>query len=213
MPIVDKVLQDAAELLNDPNHERWTYANLVEWVNAGCVAACEIKPTLYVVKDELPLVEGAVQTLGDEHTLLVRALYTKLNGSVGGGGPGPGPSGSLGKTPLAADLATVTTVDPYWMTATPDDEIDEIMYDPQTPRTFYVSPPQPSSGVNYLYAEVATVPPFKLPNEEIPIPHIYAPALVDYVLWRAYSMDAEHASQDGRAAVHYNTFKAAILGQ
>lgn len=201
MSTVDQVVQRAAEVLNDPNHERWTFPNMVEWVNQGIVAVCDIFPQAHTEKVDLTLVEGAIQALDPSYTLFVRGFYTKVGGTT------------PGKTPLDAELGAVTLINPDWMSATPANEIDEIMYDPNTPHTFFVSPPQPAATTNTLYAEVASVPAFVSTSDNIPIPYKYTTALVDYVLFRAYSMDAEHASQDGRAAVHYNTFKAAVLGK
>lgn len=201
MATVDSLVQRAAELLNDPNHERWTYANLIEWVNAGVASACKVVPQLYTKKVDLTLVEGAIQALPAEYTLFIRGYYTKIGGAT------------IGKTPINSELGSVTLIDPNWMSGTPANEIDEIMYDVNTLHTFLVNPPQPAGTTNTLYAEVGAAPPFALPNEAIPIPLVFETAIVDYVLFRAYSMDAEHASQDGRAAVHYNTFKAALLGR
>ena len=201
MSTVDDLVQDAAEILNDPNHDRWTYSNMVKWVNQAISAICNLNPSVHVEKRDLPLVEGAIQSLDASYSGFVRGLYTKVGGTT------------PGKTPVKGDLGAVTLINPSWMSDTPDNEIDEIMYDPDTPHTFFVYPPQPAATTNTLYAEVGTIPPLKVPADTSPIPAKYDTAIVDYVLWRALSLDAEHASQDGRAAVHYNTYKAAVLGK
>lgn len=201
MSTVDEVVQRAAEVLNDPNHDRWTYSNMVEWVNQAISAICRLRPSAHIEKVDIPLIEGAIQALDPSYSGFVRGLYTKVGGST------------PGKTPIKGELGAITLIDANWMSAASNDEIDEVMYDPETPHTFFVYPPQPAATTNTLYAEVGTIPPLSIPADTIPIPSMFDTAIVDYVLWRAYSMDAEHASQDGRAAVHYNTFKAAVLGR
>ena len=150
MSTVDEVVQRAAEVLNDPNHDRWTYSNMVEWVNQGISAICNLYPPAHIEKLDLPLVAGAVQSLDASYNLFIRGLYNKIGGVT------------QGKTPVFGDLESVTLINPSWMSATPADEIDEVMYDPKTPHTFFVYPPQPAATTNTLYAEVATNPGLKV---------------------------------------------------
>lgn len=44
----------------------------------------------------------------------------------------------------------------------------------------------------------------------IKLDDIYANAILDYVLYRAYSKDAEYAANASRAALHYQAFTAAL---
>jgi hypothetical protein len=47
----------------------------------------------------------------------------------------------------------------------------------------------------------------------ISVPDIYANTLVDYVLYRAYTKDAEFAGNAQRATAHYGAFSAALTAE
>ena len=116
---------------------------------------------------------------------------------------GPGSThGQLGAgasaTPSAAtgDAAHGTNVKHY-------------IFDEDDPRNYYVYP-----GISgNAYVEVVySASPTDLANTSavISVDDIFANAIVDYVLFRAYQKDSEYAGNAQRAGTHYQLFTASI---
>jgi hypothetical protein len=85
------------------------------------------------------------------------------------------------------------------------------VYDEQNPRVFYVYP-----GVaGNAYAEIvySANPSTVAQNGNLDIPDIFANAVADYVLFRAYTKDAEYAGNATRAGLHYNLFINSVTGK
>lgn len=201
MSTIDQVVQRAADLLHDSGHDRWTMANLVDWCNAGIQEALVFRPTAYTEKLALPLVEGAVQSLAAQHFQLMRPLYTTKADDT------------KGRTPALIDFVSLSMVDPSWMTSTADEEVEQVAPDPASAHTFYTYPPQPAGTSATLEAIVSTQPAYVTPIDEFPLATVFEPAIIDFMLFRAYSMESEFANEEGRAGMHYNAFKSAIRGR
>src|SRR3546814_40166 len=85
--------------------------------------------------------------------------------------------------------------------------IQHYMYDPLDPKHYFVYPKAPVSGwyVQLVYSSAPTDAEDD-DAKTIGIDDIYANALVDYVLYRAYSKDAQYAQNASLAAAHYGVF-------
>ena len=79
------------------------------------------------------------------------------------------------------------------------------------PRNFYVYPGI-ASGQNAFIEIVFSNSPTDLANTSatISVDDIYANAIIDFVLYRAYMKDAEYAGNAQRAQNHYQLFTASI---
>jgi hypothetical protein len=96
--------------------------------------------------------------------------------------------------------------------------IDHFMFDERLPREFLVYPPATTAAqLEVVYssvptnhtltdAELTTNPS----SETIKIVDSYANAMLDYMLYRAYSKDAEYAANAQRAMGHYQAMQAAL---
>jgi hypothetical protein len=89
--------------------------------------------------------------------------------------------------------------------------VKHYVYDEQNPRNFYVYPGvSGSSHVEIVYsANPATV----TQSGDLSIPDIFANAVADYTLFRAYTKDAEYAGNNQRASTHYNLFINSVTGK
>jgi hypothetical protein len=88
-----------------------------------------------------------------------------------------------------------------------------VAYDPADSNIdFYVFPPQPATGmasIEIVYSKVPAIIPTGA-TEVITIRDIYANALLDYVLYRAFGKDSEYGNQSDRSQIHYKMFSQAI---
>jgi hypothetical protein len=97
-----------------------------------------------------------------------------------------------------------------WHTLISTGVTEHYIFDGRDPKTFYVYPQAGGTeAIEIVYsAAPADVVPVGalLAIEVISIDDIYANALLDYILYRAYSKDAEYAANTALAVGHYQAF-------
>lgn len=194
------IITTAADLLVDSGFGRWSKAFLLAALNAGQRHTALIKPDVYVKVATVALAAGPIQALpADGHKFLEPLCNMQDAG---------------GTIPLeVATLATRELLDraqPGWRGATPSLRVENCMYDPRAPRMYYVSPP--NTGGGFLQLLYAAIPPAiaDADADNITIPDLYANALLDYVLYRAYARDAEDSSNAALALAHFQAFTGAL---
>lgn len=200
-----EVISRAQRVLQDTAGVRWPLEHeLLTWLNDGQREVVMLKPNAHVVSKSIALQPGTRQDLPDE---CLQLLYVLRN------------MGEQGRTPgRAIRLAMREMLDaqmPNWHMARPDTEVKHYIYSPLDPKRYYVYPPQPEQHgkTHYVEAVYSVTPPNIDLQDRITLDDVYVGALVDYILYRAYSKDAEHASDQGRAEAHRNAFTQALMAK
>lgn len=111
--------------------------------------------------------------------------------------------------PIGADL--LDAYDPDWHSATPSATVQNYIYEDADPAHFYVTPPQPNSGMGYVEvifsacpaAVVATVGPPVSYDVAITLSDVYRDILLNYVLYRCYAKDAALSPYNAQRATEY----------
>ena len=109
---------------------------------------------------------------------------------------------------------------PEWHNATASVNTEHWVYDERDPKTFYVYP-QPTSAtrLEIIYSTIPSAINIVNTDETytsaaattvITLDDTYANALLDFMLYRAYSKDAEYAGNAGRASMHFSAFANAL---
>lgn len=194
MPVIAQTIVDRSRVvLQDPLKERWTDPVLFGWLQDGQVAAAVLSPGISNRTQAIPLLPGTRQVLPPGGTALLRVVR-----NMGANGDAPGPA------VRPTTMASLDAVLPSWHTSAVSAVVKHWVQDPQDPRAFYVWPPSSGAFVEALYF---TVPePIASIGAAITIDDAYVPALIDYVLYRAYDQDHELAGNDARAAFHKAEF-------
>lgn len=198
---VNTVLAQAATQLLDANNVRWEQAELLDWFNQGQIEIVGFKPTAYVVTASEPLVEGPKQTIPSVATLLVAIIRNMgLNGTTSGS--------TIGLVPkqLLDDFT------PNWTMATASAVVKHYTYDPNNPKVFYVYPPQPN-GVGtqgYVEMQYVSTPTTASLGGNGSLSREYEPALLNYILYRAFSKDAEFSGNVALAESYYKQFLLSV---
>lgn len=190
---VKLILQEVTQ-----NGTRWTNEELLGWLNESYQAIVAIKPDASSENKVMECVLGTRQEIPiDGHRLLdvVRNMASGANGY------------SVMKTSRSALDATRRG----WHGEAPSDTIEQYVFDDNDPRHFYVYPPATATAkLEIIYSAVpaphATVEANAASTEVIRLGDSFAPAIVDYVLARAYSKDAEHAANLQRSQMHSGSF-------
>jgi hypothetical protein len=192
------ILNKAAIQLTDIANVRWTRAELLSWLNDGMRQIVVIQPSASSTTVNVRLTTGTRQLLPSDGWLLLH-IYRNM--------------GTTGTTPGRAiriiSREVLDAFNPTWHTEIPKTEVKNYLYDVQDQLAFYVYPP--NNGTGYIELNYS-VQPTNLTSESqtIPLFDIFQSALVDYILFRACSKDAEYAPGLQLAQGYLATFTAAI---
>lgn len=201
-------LQDHA-----PQFQAWTERELVHWLNDGQEAIATYLPLSCSRVDAIKLKTGTKQSIaaiadtdikpGDGSTPAQTFGKQMLNPRRNMGANGTTPGAAI----RMVERDTLDSTDPLWHTRS-GNAVRSVVFDPQTPRDFYVSPGVPV-GVTVWIELAFTAKPKTITNNGTPGSELYltdgsstlaisiddefVPMLVDYVLARAHLKETKRA--------------------
>ena len=199
------VLQRVVITLLDPSAVRWPTAELVRYLNDGQRDIALVRPDSTSTTATLTLASGARQTLPSVGAKLLEVIRNT--------------SGTKRAVRLVNRVVLDSQV-PEWYNLTGVTEIKHYTYDPREPRIFYVYPPAAAANasVELIYSAYPT--DITEPNStalytavtgNVSVADIYVNALVNYILYRAYSKDSENTQNAALASSFYQLYQS-LLG-
>ena len=196
---VNSLVAKAQVILQDVTKVRWPENELIDWLNDGQREVVLIRPQASVSNTTVALDSGKTkQSIPNDGVMLIDVVRNM---------------GSAGATPgNAIRICSREVLDaqyPDWHSATNTlGYVQHYMYDPRDPKSFWVYPLAPTPWhVQLVYS---ASPAAASAGGSISIDDIYSNALVDYMLYRAYSKDAEYAGNAQRAMGHYSAFQNSL---
>jgi hypothetical protein len=237
--LVREVIYRASVLLQDiaPQFQRWSERELVSWLNDGQVAIAKYLPSSCARIDVVKLKPGTRQSIahivaadvkpgdGGAATDLYGNFLNDIVRNMGPDGLTPGrPVRVVSRDMMDGQF-------PDWHTAASKGRVESFMFDPRTPKYFYVYPGVPASGaaqwveLSFLADPVpVAVPAPAAPGSEtyradgpsttpISIDDRFVDDLLNYVLARAYMKDSEFAANAQAATGYTNMFLTSINSQ
>jgi len=143
----------------------------------------------------VPLVAGTRQSLPAD-IIALDSVVRNINAD-----------GSAGAAILSIEQVLLDNSYPGWHTATASVTAAFYCYDLKDPTRFWVFPPQPVGTSQKVEAVLATLPGnLSVIGSVISLDDIYAPPLLEYVLYRCFLKDSEYGSLNyQRAMTHYQT--------
>lgn len=207
------VFQRAETILQDVGATRWPYAEQILWLNDAMREIVIHKPNANSRTVELALVAGTLQTLPDQYHAML-AVTRNLSG--------PSEARIGGRSITTVKRSVMDNLMPRWHDPAfmPNSAmVRHVIDDPLDQRTFYVVPGNTGAGV--IEAVVSVIPaalavpasPGALASYEaltVDLPAIYMNAIVDFVLYRAFSKDMALPGAAQRAVAHYTAFANAL---
>ncbi|MFP4036998.1 MAG: DUF6682 family protein [Desulfobacteraceae bacterium] len=195
------IIDRAAIVLQDTTGVRWPQTDeLLLWLNDGQREVVLRKPEAYAQNEVVELVNGTKQSVPAAGIQLLDVIR-----NMGTDGATPG------RAITRIDRQILDEQRPDWHTETADTQTKHYMFDTRDPKHFYVYPPQddPPGQVELVYASAPT--DLDSLGSTITLDDVYAGVLLDYILYRAYSKDADLSpSAPQRAVAHYNSFLASL---
>lgn len=228
--LVKDVLYRVSVQLHDinPQFNRWTSRELVSWLNDGQRAIAKYVPTSCSRVDAVKLKPGTKQSIdivaadsivpgdGSSAVTVQGNALQSVGRNMGTDGQTPG------KAIRITDRETLDVNDPNWHTATAS-VVSQYVFDPRTPKLFYVSPGVPAN-VN-VWAEISwLVDPAEInvsgsyawdgnSTTTISIDDKFTDDIVNYIIARAFMKDAEVGANANMAAAHSQAFVTSINAQ
>jgi hypothetical protein len=221
---VSGLLQDVS-----PQFTRWPETEIVNWLNDAQLAVTKFLPSATSRIDAVQLTAGTRQSIeniafakckpGDGSTPaanILGTLFMDFIRNMGSDGATPGKAARL------VDREVMDSQNPDWHTVT-GAVVTQFMFDPRTPRYFYVSP-----GVaGTMWAEIAyNAQPIAIPNTgsagselykvdggsttKISVSDEFLDDLVNYVCARAFMKNASFAGNGPNAQAYTALFTSSI---
>lgn len=200
-----EIIRKAQAILQDPAGVRWPASELVGYLNEGQRQLATARPAEVAVTQDFTLVGGARQSLPENTFLLLDAQH----------------NGTQRKRALTkVERHTLEAVGRDWASMPPTSATIHYMYSELEPREFLVYPPAVAGTP--LRATFAAYPAdvpeptgatFSDVTGTTALEARWDAALLDYVLYRAWSKDAEYAANEQRANAHLGLFTTSVAVQ
>lgn len=206
MKVSDITLR-ARILLNDQDGTRWLDNELVAWINDAQKLIAMTRPDSSVSNSALTLVVGSKQSIPAAGFRLLDVVRNLSADGVTGG-----------RSIRLVDREVLDSQDPMWHTSTASATIKHFIYDNRDPKNFYVYPPAVAgTKIEAMYSvspsEIVydAVTPATTLNTSLTVSDVYLEAVLNYVMYRSYSKDAEF-SQNPQLAAGYLQTVYSMLG-
>ena len=188
---VANLLARATALLQDSTNVRWPETELLNYLNDGQRQIVLQVPNANPVNDDITLAAGTKQAIPSDG---IRLLDVVRNTS--------------GNAVRRTERDTLDENNPGWHQETGVTAIKNWVFNPDDPKHFYVNPPATTSASLEIVYSASPDDATLVGN--ISLDDIYANALLDYILYRAYSKDAENSGNMSKAAGSYAAFNASL---
>lgn len=201
MTTTTDILHRVRTLIQDSGAVRWSTAELMGWLNEAYGAIVNLRPDASAGVTEFQCAPGTRQQLLPTLSRASRFLDAVRNTSPLSRG------GAISE--LARDK--LDTQRRFWHAETATVDLEYYLFDPRLPTAFQVYPPAVAgAAIELVYAFVPAPHAVDAVDEAIKLDDAYTGALVDYIVYRAYSKNAEYATDTARAMTHYQAMQAAL---
>ena len=191
------IINKAATLLFDANNVKWARSELLSWVNDAQRAIVSMIPEANSTLLVHQLVAGVRQPLPAGTWMLLDVVR-----NMGTAGTTPG------RAIQRVDRVTLDESNPSWQSATSAAEATVYMYSLRDRGAFLIYPP--STGSNRVELFYSKHPVDIAEASAIGVEDIYVPAIVDYVLARAFSKETQYGNPS-KAAQYNQSFTLFVM--
>ena len=202
---VSDILSRANVILQDQDL-RWSKAEKIQWVNDAHKAIILLRPDAGMRRGDFTCTADTAQSLLASNGLADLNAYTpvRLRAVVRNK-----PQTGTGRA-IRHELQRVLDDQlPEWHATAATTSCQFYTHDPANPTAFYLYP-APAAGHKVEVVYSATPTAALADGDYITLEDIWVPVILDYVLYRAYTKDAEYTANLERAGVHYKAFIDAI---
>jgi len=184
----------------------WPRVEYQTWINEFYAAAVTLRPDLNTKIETLDCEAGANQSLATAFPNAIRLLDVRRNVAAT----------SKKRAIRREQRDQLNRYRPTWLAESESVDVEFFAFDDILPLAFSVFPPATSAAqVEVVFAEIpaahalseSELDPEGEDDTVINVPDVYIPAMVDYVLYRAYGKDTDVAESAARSDRHYAAFE------
>lgn len=205
---VREVIKRVEDVLQDSN-VRWPRIELQNWLNESYLQIVQLRPDSNAKTGTFTCVAGTRQSITTGFSSALRIIDIVRNLAAT----------SDKKVVRLINRSVLDDQRPAWHTDTATVNIQNYTFDVRQPKSFFVYPPATTAAqLEVVYADLPTshalsasnLDPASSSTDVILIDDTYVSAIIDWILYRAFSKDAEFAANAARAGAHYQTFMSSI---
>jgi len=205
---VSELIIRAQTILQDTTATRWPAVELQYWLNDSYREIVLARPDANTQTGTMTCVAGSRQRLTTSFATALRLIDVVRNLA----------STSAKRAVRIVDRRVLDDQRRDWHNETASVDIQHYMFDPRLPKEFLVYPPATSAAqLEVVYSSVPTAHTLteaQLTNiataDTINLDDSYANVILDYMLYRAYTKDAEYAANAQRAVAHFQAMQSAL---
>ena len=191
---VVNLINRASIILQDTSNVRYPQAELLKFFNDAQREVVMQRPDANMLNVTMTCVAGSKQSIPSSALRLIDVVRNVDGRSVT----------QMSRKMLDEQL-------PDWHETTAGSNgIEHFVYEPADPKNFYVYPKGTSShNLEIIYSEAPadiSITNFSTATTVISVDDVYANAILDYMLYRAYQKDSEYAGNQQKSTMHYQGF-------
>lgn len=192
---VATLIDTAGIILQDTSQVRFPQAELLTFLNDGQREIVLHRPDAKTVNNTMTCVAGSKQSIPTTGLRLIDVVRN---------------DGGRAITQIDRKILDETLPDWHNTAADATKKIEHFVYDPADPKNFYVYPNATvSMDIEIIYSTAPADLTYSS-TQVISLDDIYANAILDYMLYRAYQKDSEYAGNADRSMMHYQSFANAL---
>ena len=196
------ILSRVRNILQDNTGVRWTDGEMFDYLSDGQREIANFRPDATATHANVQLATGTEQTLPADGLRLI-SVARNMSGTA---------ANATGARAISkVNLDVLNSEEPSWHDptvtgkATHGTIVKHYIFDDRDPRKYYVYPGVAGNAyVEVIYSKNPTS--IGANTDLIQVDDIFANALINFVLYRAYLKDAEFAGNQQRSGTHYQLF-------
>jgi hypothetical protein len=182
---------------------RWTNAELIEYLNDSCRFLVEYEPDAFADNSSFACVAGTRQEVPENVTRLI-SIVRNLEGR---------------KIPvIITDRSALDSMRPYWHSENPTNQQELYFVDDRDSKRFYVYPPAVDGSLLEIISAMEPVRHLAVEaqnnSSSLQVNDRYVPALMNYMLHRAFDKDSDTAGNFSRSQTYlqnaYNALQVKV---
>lgn len=199
--LASQIIDAAARELYDVDNINWSRTELLGFLSEAEKQIVILQPQNNSTIGTIDLVPGCQQAIPSGAYSLIDVYH-----NVAADGETPR------RVVRVVSRRLLNSFNPDWMYATSATEVDNVVFDEQDRRHFWVYPPNDGEGkLNVAYLQ--TPSPFTTESNAITVSDAYYTALLEFMLFRACSKVAPFSPGPTEAARHFSLFTAALAAK
>lgn len=193
------IIDRAERILHDEENVRWTTDELIDYINDAEEQIVEVKPTANTLTANIQLAAGTPH----QNIPVVATKMHRLVRNMGPNGDQPG------RAIILTSRAVLDSMDIDWPRRS-GTEIEHWVYDPNADRDVFWVTPYPVQSIRVEAVYVGKLLKAQQASDGLNLGDQYINQVLDWVLYRAFSKDADYGSSSQRAQQHLQSFSQAL---